>query len=73
MHRFIYGWVAIRVALEANQSPSLCLGQSRWRSSNDGCYTPSSTGRSAMKRLCAVLVMLVVWPAWADLQDAYDA
>ncbi|MDA0221360.1 MAG: tetratricopeptide repeat protein, partial [Proteobacteria bacterium] len=26
-----------------------------------------------MKRLCAVLVMLVVWPAWADYQDGVDA
>jgi TPR repeat protein len=26
-----------------------------------------------MKRLCAVLVMLVVWPAWADFQDGMDA
>ena len=37
--------------------------QVRWRSSADGWYTPSSTGRSAMKRLCAVLVMLLVWVA----------
>jgi len=26
-----------------------------------------------MRRLCAVLVMLVVWPAWADYQDGLDA
>jgi uncharacterized protein len=26
-----------------------------------------------MKRLCAVLVMLVVWPVWADYQDGLDA
>ena len=26
-----------------------------------------------MKRLCAVLVMLVAWPAWADTQDAEEA
>ena len=26
-----------------------------------------------MKRLCAVLVMLVVWPAWADYLDCVDA
>ncbi|MDA0221059.1 MAG: sel1 repeat family protein, partial [Proteobacteria bacterium] len=26
-----------------------------------------------MKRLCAVLMMLVVWPAWADDNDGYDA
>ena len=26
-----------------------------------------------MKRLCAVLVMLVVWPAWADYLDGVDA